>query len=81
MPSKRKFYKMTLKVTILSESPFTGHENLKDLAEGMTDGNNVGTYEAIKNKEISSVQAVKELQALGSEPGFFMLSEDGQDSD
>ena len=78
--SNRKFYKMILKVTVLSENAFTGHENLKDLAEGITDGNDVGTYEAVENKEIDADQAVKELQAVGSEPGFFMLTSDGQDT-
>ena len=80
MPSKRKFYKMTLKVTVLSESPFTGHESLEDLAKSIME-NNVGTYDVVENEEIDSVQAVKELQTLDSDPGFFMLSEDGQDSD
>lgn len=79
--SQRKFYKMIVKVTILSETPFTGHENLKDLAEGMTDGNDVGTYEAIENKELNAAQAVEELQAVGSESGFFSLTKDGQDID
>jgi len=77
--SKRKFYKMVVKLTVLSERPFTGNERLKDLAESIDDGDDVGTYEAIENKEIDATEAVKALRSVGSEPGFFSLTEAGQD--
>jgi hypothetical protein len=80
MPSQRKFYKLVLKVTILSETPFTGNESLQTHAEGMDQGDDAGTFEAIQNEIISPEQAVKELHEVGSEPGFFQLTEDGEDA-
>jgi len=80
MPSNRKFHKMVLKVTVLSEKPFTGEEGLEALAQEMDQGDDAGTCEVTENIMISSGQAVRELKAIGSEPGFFQLTETGEDA-
>jgi len=83
MPSNKKFYLVIIEVTVLSEHPFPGHDgfSLQTVAENIDAGDDVGKVKVISNSEIDATQAVKELNELGSEPGFFQLTEAGEDAE
>jgi len=82
MPSERKFFRTTFKVVVLSED--TSVENIEDLAEIATiidTGDCVGDVSVDTVEQITGPQAATALYALRSEPGFFMLDDDGNDTE
>lgn len=84
MPSDRKFHKVVLKVTVLSEYPIpSGVEKLSlaAVADNIDDGDDVGLVKVDSYEELDALRAIKELKELGSEPGFFRLNEAGEDTE
>lgn len=80
--SKDKFYKTTVTFTILSEDPI-GDIGLGDLANveyACTDGDYVGNVDT-KSETIDAAMAANLLNKYGSDPGFFMLDDDGNKVD
>jgi hypothetical protein len=72
----RKFYKHTYKVVVLSESP--DEDDLYDLADNVNEGPDcLHTWELSETKELTSKEAADALYDAGSEPGFFMLDDEG----
>ncbi|MFA7219001.1 MAG: hypothetical protein WC119_00550 [Synergistaceae bacterium] len=78
--SKRKFYKTTIKISILSEEKIDFHNmTLADIDHEITEGGSSGEVWTSPTSEIDAVQAVKGLSKMGSDPAFFRLTEDGED--
>jgi len=81
MPSERKFYRSVIKVTVLSEEPVT-FDDLPNVHEYITNGDGVGTVEdESMNEEIDAKACADALYEVGSEPGFFRLTDEGEDDD
>jgi hypothetical protein len=79
--TKRKFYKTTITVTVLSEEPLEGHRHsLADVVFGITEGDWSGEYAIAGRQELNGLQAVNELLRQGIDPGFFRLCEHGHDN-
>lgn len=76
--SKRKFYRTTIKVVVLSEEPFD-YDDLYGVHLAITDGDCSGHYETAKSETLTAKQAAKALQAQGSDPEFFQLTDEGKD--
>ena len=75
---------MVIEVTVLSEYPVPcGVEKLSlaAVANNIDSGEDVGRVKIISSSEINATQAIKELKELGSEPGFFQLTETGEDAE
>jgi hypothetical protein len=78
-PSTRRFYKQIFTVTVLSEdSPVDESIGLSDLGAYITDGDGSGQITCV-TEEIDAPTAAALLLDQGSEPEFFMLTEDGDD--
>lgn len=78
----RKFFKQVLRVTVLTEDkPLRHYGNLGLVHEAITAGDCSGAIEEVSCTEMTPQEAVKNLEAQGSEPGFFRLGEDGEDMD
>jgi len=78
--SKRKFYVTDLYVRVLSEEPI-GERTLGNIAENMDGGDLVGHWGTKTEKVISSKQVAKIIDDLGSDPSFFSLDENGDDTE
>jgi len=77
----RKFYKTTFTVTVLHEEKVYTPDNLEDVHHDITDGDFSGTFEQNKTVELNGKQAASELQKMASDPSWFRLDEDGNDSE
>jgi hypothetical protein len=79
--TKRKFHKTTFVLTVLSEEPLSGDEDLLEL-HNMTDtGDCVGDLKCDKTEEMDGKQAADALYEARSEPSFFMLDDKGNDDE
>lgn len=78
MPSKRKFYKQIIEIQVLSEE-YHDFDNLADLHHQITEGEWVGTWDVESVDAIDGRTAAELLTAFGSEPGFFQLTDEGED--
>jgi len=79
MSSKRKFFKTTFKVEVLSEDVPVEWDNLYDVASAIDTGDCSGRITDEKIVKLSASKAAEALQAQGSDPEFFQLDEDGND--
>jgi len=79
--SNRKFYKVTYKVTLLSEEPLPDTMDLAGIAYQMDEGECVGQVEQLPTKTVNALQVVGLLEDLGSEGSFFRLDNKGCDTD
>jgi len=77
--SKRKFYKSTFVVEVLSEEPLDGTQSLAALSAMTTDGDCSGKHNMTKQETLNAKQAAEELRKQGSDPEFFQIDEDGKD--
>jgi len=78
--TKRKFYKTVFKLTVISETPVED-DDLESLNFDITYGDCSGSVERTSDVEINGAQAARELLAQASDPGFFMLTDKGEDVD
>jgi len=78
MAIKRKFYKTTIKVEVLSELPLPSNPNLAGIAYAIIDGDCSGTVTTESVEELDGPAAAKALMEQGSDPSFFMLTENGE---
>lgn len=81
MVSKRKFYKNVLTVEVLSEEPISGHLSLKDIEYMITDGDCSGDIKWKPQVVLNGKKCADALSGQGSEPGFFRLDDEGNDTD
>ena len=79
--SKRKFFRKIYLFDTLSESPLDGKLLEVAMADADTEGD-VGDYDHdIGEIVLTGQDAVAALHAVGSEPGFFQLDDEGKDTD
>ena len=81
MVSNRKFYKQEIHVVILTEEPWDDTAELADIGYEVLEGSDVLHSIAIETQEVDGVEMAKLLVEANSEPGFFMLTEDGEDGE
>jgi len=79
--TKRKFYKTTIQVTVLSEDFPYAFDGLIQLAHDIDYGDFVGDADVSDSIELSGRAAADELFAIGSQPEFFNIDADGNDVD
>ena len=77
MPSKRKFYKTTLTVTVVSDYPLDGLPLVEIAMQGVN--GDISVRASRKAQEIDGPAAAKALIEQESEPEFLGLTEDGED--
>lgn len=76
----RKFYRTTYIVTVLAEGEPHNTANPEEIAHDISEGNFVGSCEMQGSpEELNGPQAVQWLNNVGSDAGFFGLTEDGED--
>ena len=79
--SKRKFYRTVVEVEILSEEPIA-FENLEEVAHETIHGDWSGSCkETVSNEEVDGPAMAELLRSHGSDPGFFQLTDDGEDEE
>jgi hypothetical protein len=79
-PSKRTFYRTTIQVVVLSEEPFN-YCDLDDVYQAITTGDCSGEVTTTKTEEVDGPTMASALLDQHSDPGFFGLTEDGDDED
>jgi hypothetical protein len=80
--SKRKFFKTTFMVSVLSDDkPVPMDADLDTIHYMITDGDCVGTIEVAATAELTGKEAADALKAAGSTPDFFQLNDDGTEQD
>lgn len=77
----QKFYKTTYKIVVLSQEPLPPDMSLKDIDYAITFGECSGEVGLVQEEIMNGEQAAKALIAQGSDPGFFGLDDEGNDSD
>ncbi len=79
MASDKKFYKTVFSVEVLSEYRSVEASSLTTIAREIDQGDWSGHVEVVEVKELTGKEAADALQEQGSDPGFFMLNEDGSE--
>jgi hypothetical protein len=77
----RKFFKTVVKFTVLSEEPIPDGMSLENIAAQCMTGDWSMGNASQKETEINGKQAARELEKQGSDPGFFSLTDKGEDSE
>jgi len=70
------YHETTLVVTILHDTPYTP-SSLQDVVYEITTGGMVGDWDVTDTKEITPLEMAGRLLAVGSEPGYFGLDDNG----
>ena len=78
--TNRKFHKTVLQVVVLSEEPYNP-ESLAQVHHDTINGDCSGRWKVIETKELDGKQAARALKAQASDPGFFRLTDKGEDLD
>lgn len=74
------FYKTTIVVTVLSEEPLPNDISLAGVAHSITEGDNSGEWEIANLEPLNGKETAAALIAQGSDPGFFQLTDNGEDA-
>jgi hypothetical protein len=78
--TKRKFYRTVIKVEVLSEGPIPNGMSLDKVNFHIVEGDCSGKVEwTVTNDEINGHVAAMLLREQGSDPGFFRLTDEGND--
>ena len=80
-PTKRVFFKKTVMVEFLSESPFPEGISLESLANESVNGDYSMSIVRETDSKMTGKKAARELLKHGSDPSFFQLNEDGTDAE
>ena len=78
--SKRRFHRTLIQVEVLSEEPYNP-ESLAEVANDIVQGDCSGKWDVKLQTEVTGRTMAKLLQDQGSDPEFFMLTEDGEDTE
>jgi hypothetical protein len=81
MSSERKFYRTVIQYEILSEEPIDDPISLEAIANECDEGGWSGQFLDTKHETLNATQTVKALIKQGSDPEFFNLNMDGEDTD
>lgn len=76
--AKKTIYETTITVKVLHEDAFD-YENLEDVHHAITDGDCSGSFETTGHVVLIGKEAVKAVEAQGSDPEFFMMDENGNE--
>jgi hypothetical protein len=79
--SKRKFYRTTFELVVLSEDKPANDLALDVLAYECYDGEMIGALHNKSVEELDGKQAAQALLEYAPGPGFFQLTEDGEDEE
>lgn len=77
----RKFYKYTLTFQVLTENAIGEASDMADIARECDTGDDVGYLADTKEEQLDGAAAAKALIEFGSEPGFFRLDNEGNDTE
>lgn len=77
----RAYFESVLQIKVLSEESSAEGMGLQQLVDAITTGDCVGEVAFLGARQISAQTAARRLSEMGSEPGFFRLSEDGVHED
>jgi hypothetical protein len=77
--TERKFFRTVFQVEVLSED-LIDQPALKDLDYMITEGDCSGVVKRISQKTLNGRQAAKALISQASNPGFFNLTDKGEDA-
>ena len=77
----RQFYKTVITYEVLSEETIPGHVDLEYIAKEAQEGRYVGRFLRTEEIPLSGAGMAVALTAAGSDPGFFMLDDAGNDFD
>ena len=78
----RRFFKTEIRVIVLSEDEWSPEDHgLGDIAYMIDEGPCAGYMQHISTEERFPKQMAEDLYEAGSEPAFFMLTDDGHDID
>lgn len=77
MTTKRRFYKTTYIIEVLSEDQILLNLSLAELDHEMNEGSYVGRVKDVNSTTVNSKTMAELLSEFGSEPGFFMLDDKG----
>jgi hypothetical protein len=77
--SGRKFFKKTMKVEFLSETPFPDNTMLEVLVDRAINDDYSMNITQEKDTKITGKQAARALLNHGSDPSFFQLTDKGED--
>ncbi len=81
-PTARRFYRHLYVVEVLSEENLEGPDpGLAAIAAMIVDGPCSGRVDLVDTREIDGPAAAAALRAQDSDPGFFQLTDMGQDCD
>lgn len=80
MASKRKFYRTTIVIEVLSEEPYTP-DSVQQIDYDIIEGDCSGQMFAGKSFEVDGPTMAANLKAQGSDPEFFQLDDEGNDLD
>jgi hypothetical protein len=78
--TNRKFYRTLITVEVLSEDPYQ-FESLSELAYDVDEGECSGKTTIEKTEEIDGETMALLLMAQGSDPEFFRIDDEGNDTD
>ncbi len=76
---KRKFYRRVFHVEVLSEEPINPEMDIDEVLALCSDGPCSGDIKFDEETEVDGPEMAKLLIAQRSDPGFFNLTEDGED--
>jgi hypothetical protein len=79
--SDRTFFKKTMRVEFLSETPFPDSTSLESLCNEAINGDYSMNITQDKETEINGKQAARALLNHGSDPSFFQLNDNGTDTE
>lgn len=79
-PSKRTFYRTVFQVVVLSEEPLS-KMSLEDLGYEIYDGSCSGAFTKQDSIEVDGATMAALLIDQGSDPSFFQLTGDGEDTE
>lgn len=80
MPSKRKFHLHVFTVEVLSEDQIEGEPDLDVLHDMITTGGCSGSVKQTKHEFVDGPRMAKLLHEQASDPAFFQLDDDGNDT-
>jgi hypothetical protein len=78
--TERKFYRQVIMVEVLSEEPYN-FQSLEGVGHAITSGDCSGTWTVAINETIDAATCAKQLLAQGSDPEFFRITPQGEETD
>jgi hypothetical protein len=80
MPSKRKFYKTEITLTVLSEDPIrdVNLDSLEVIVDECINGEYSGDVKSV-TEAVDAKRMAELLREQASEPEFFQINDDGED--